>query len=234
MQSLLVLAASSRGAANLRAEFRRAPHLYPGPRGFRRCPPRQQRPGNHAQESLGCLSARSAGLWAISAGPSPDVPTEEGGPVQLYEQLRWSVVLGPRCAQMHLPPRATAHAHRRPISVDGQQLSREARARVEAAQVPGRELVPSRRNRNLCFDAVVRDESCCNAYHSLHPRLRKLIFLSCSLVCDHGKVGKGLLPKASSMRHRSIREGALESPLRGTFVISAGSSKAQLTAVIRD
>src|SRR6266404_8239180 len=48
-------------------------------------------------------------------------------------------------------------------------------------------------------------------------------------------LGKALLPKALPMRHRSIREGASEIPLRGSFVIGAGSSEAQLpTGVIRD
>src|SRR5216684_7903582 len=72
---------------------------------------------------------------------------------------------------MHLPPRATAHAHHRRLLVGGQSLCRVARAYVEIVQVPGRELVPSQRNLILCFYAVESDERCSrfNAYHSLHP-----------------------------------------------------------------
>src|SRR5260370_12312516 len=138
---------------------------------------------------------------------------------------------------MHLPPRATAHAHHRRLLVGGQSLCRVARAYVEIAQGPGRELVPSQRNLILCFHAVKCDGRCSrfNAHHALQPDCASRCFYHAVKCATTGKLGKALLPKALPMRHRSIREGASEIPLMGTLVIGAGSSAAQLpTAVIRD
>ncbi len=81
------------------------------------------------------------------------------------------------------------------------------------------------------------DERCSrfNACHSLHPDCASQYFYHAVKCATTGKLGKALLPKALPKRHRSIREGASEIPLRGTFVIGAGSPEAQLpTAAIRD